>query len=224
MINGIPAWPSTDEVSGRIARIKNLMAEASINALVITNQYNLEYYSGFRSLFWLSDTRPLIAVVRIDSPGISLILNASERRSEFLTRCPDVTPVFYTGFTDIALEAVVTVLEGLPQNAAIGFDYGRDMNGRGSVALISALQRYRLSDAADLIWQQRLIKSEHELQGKQAACKIATDAFFAGLPDLRLGMTEYAFGQNLKQRMIGLGADSVDWLPVRFGKNGRGYA
>ncbi|WP_206628427.1 aminopeptidase P family N-terminal domain-containing protein, partial [Mesorhizobium sp. M1A.F.Ca.IN.020.06.1.1] len=200
------------------------MAEASINALVITNQYNLEYYSGFRSLFWLSDTRPLIAVVRIDSPGISLILNASERRSEFLTRCPDVTPVFYTGFTDIALEAVVTVLEGLPQNAAIGFDYGRDMNGRGSVALISALQRYRLSDAADLIWQQRLIKSEHELQGKQAACKIATDAFFAGLPDLRLGMTEYAFGQNLKQRMIGLGADSVDWLPVRFGKNGRGYA
>ncbi|TIS14331.1 MAG: aminopeptidase P family protein, partial [Mesorhizobium sp.] len=99
---------------------------------------------------------------------------------------------------------------------------------RGSIALIDLLRaaphHFTLSDAADLIWRQRLIKSEHELQAKRAACKIATDAFFVGLADLRLGMSEYEFGQVLKQRMIDLGADSVDWLPVRFGRGGGSYA
>ncbi|MFC7698435.1 hypothetical protein ACFQX9_17265 [Bradyrhizobium sp. GCM10028915] len=36
-------------------------------------------------------------------------------------------------------------------------------------------------------------------------------------------MDEYEFGQLLKQRMIALGADSVDRLPVRFDPAGKSY-
>ncbi|AWX94150.1 hypothetical protein DPM13_17865 [Paracoccus mutanolyticus] len=53
------------------------------------------------------------------------------------------------------------------------------MFGRGSIALVDFLRHpsrdFRLSEAAGLIWQQRLVKSAHEFESKRAACKVATD-------------------------------------------------
>jgi len=219
-----PVWPTEHEVEGRVDRLKERMAERGFEALVLTSQHNFEYYTGFRSLFWLSDTRPFLAIVRLGRPGISIVINRGETSQIF----NHVRIVPYDGFTNIALRAAGEFLSDLPTGSSVGFDYGQDMNGRGSVELLNFLQgpphHFSLIDAADLIWCQRTIKSEHELQAKRAACNIATDAFFAGLPDLRLGITEYEFGQMLKGRMMGLGADSIDWLPVRFGQEGMDYA
>ncbi|MQW24338.1 M24 family metallopeptidase [Sinorhizobium meliloti] len=224
MSSGIPIWPCEPEITARVNRLKENMAEAALDALVITSQHNFEYYTGFRSLFWLSDTRPFLAIVSRDKPGISIIVN----RGEYGEIYSHLHVVPYDGFTDAALNATARFLSELPKGSAVGLDYGPDMNGRGSVALINFLQgapqHFRLTDAADLIWRQRLIKSDHEFQAKRTACNIATDAFFDGLTDLKLGISEYEFGQLLKMRMIGLGADSVDWLPVRFGQGGMNYA
>lgn len=217
-MEAVPVWPGESEIESRISRLKGNMSRAALDALVITSQHNFEYYSGFRTLIWLSDTRPYMAIARRDRPGISIIVV----RGEADERLGCVDRVEYDGFTGAAIDAAGNFLSDLPRAASIGLDYGRDMYGRGSINLINFLQgsprNFQLSDAADLIWLQRVIKSEHELKSKRAACKIATDAFFAGLADLRPGMNEYEFGQILKRRMIDLGADSVDWLPVRFGR------
>lgn len=224
----VPAWPAESEIVGRIERLKENMAREGVEAVVLTSQLNFEYFTGFRTLFWLSDTRPLLAVARLDSPGISIVAHRVEERNHYCGRNSHVHPVFYDGFTESALETAGSLLDGLRKEAAVGFDYGRDMCGRGSIALIDFLRDqprgYRLTDAADLIWRQRLIKSEHEVEAIRTACHIATAAFFDGLPALTIGMTEYEFSQILKQRMIALGAESIDWLPVRFGKGGRSYA
>jgi Xaa-Pro dipeptidase len=222
-----PAWPSDSEIGGRIGRLKDNMAKEGIDAMVITSQFNFEYYTGFRTLFWLSDSRPLLAIARLDKPGIAFVAARFEERNEYCGRIAGVHPVFYDGFTETALQTAGNFLEGLKKESRIGFDYGRDMFGRGSIALVDFLRQeprsYRLVDAADVIWRQRLIKSDHEIEAVRTACHIATDAFFAGLSDLRIGMTEWEFGQVLKQRMIGLGAESVDWIPVRFGAGGKSY-
>ncbi|RVK31282.1 M24 family metallopeptidase [Sinorhizobium meliloti] len=219
-----PIWPAGAEVSTRVERLKENMANASLDAMVFTAQHNFEYYSGFRSLFWLSDTRPFLAIVRRDKPGVSILVNRGEEGDNY----SHVHVVPYDGFTDAAIDAAADFLSDLPTGSAIGLDYGLDMNGRGSVALLNFLQEaprhFRVTDAAEVIWQQRMVKSEHEFQAKRAACKIATDAFFAGLADVRFGISEYELGQLLKRRMAALGADSVDWLPVRFGTGGMNYA
>ncbi|WOH80339.1 Xaa-Pro peptidase family protein [Bradyrhizobium sp. BEA-2-5] len=222
-----PVWPGNDEIVERLVRLSTNMAEAEIDALVITSRQNFEYYTGFQTLFWTSDTRPVLAIVRSDRSGISMILNRGEERNARTVCNPAVTAVYYDGFTEEAVAAAGQFLADLPTSSAVGFDFGTDMFGRGSIALIDFLREsprnFQLSDAADLIWRQRLIKSRHELQAKRDACKIATDGFFAGLSELRMGMSEYAFGQILKLKMIGLGADSVDWLPVRFAPVGGAY-
>jgi Xaa-Pro aminopeptidase len=227
MSSRIPSWPGQAEIGARILGLRESMAQASLDAFIVTARHNFEYYSGFRSLFWTSDARPLFGIVRSDRPGISILINRVEERNVRSAFMGDVHPIYYEGFTEVALQTAGNFLSELPSGSAIGLDYGRDMFGRGSVTLIDLLRRapnhFRLEDAADLIWRQRLIKSEHERQAKREACHIATEAFFDGLPALRLGTSEYEFGQLLKQRMIGLGADNVDWLPVRFGRGGRGY-
>lgn len=223
-----PHWPGEAEVGARIARLRANMADANVDAVILTSRQNFEYYSGFRTLFWTSDTRPLLAIARRDRAGIAIIINGSEERNAQAWPNRHVQPVYYHGYTEVAVSAAGEFLNDLPAGAAVGFDYGPDMFGRGSIALIdylrSAPRNFRLSDQADLIWQQRLVKSQHELATKREACRIATKSFFAGLADLRLGMNEYEFGQLLKQRMIALGADSVDWLPVRFDPAGKSYA
>ncbi|WP_457578220.1 M24 family metallopeptidase [Ensifer adhaerens] len=228
MSDKAPCWPTETEVSERVSCLKKNMEAAGLDALVITSQHNFEYYTGYRTLFWLSDTRPFLAVVRLDKSGISIVLNQGERRDSFSRDNPNVHLVSYQGFTEFALQATANYLGDLPRGSSVGLDYGRDLNGRGSLFLIDSLRNtphnFALLEAADLIWRQRVIKSKHELKAKRIACGIATDAFFEGLADLRLGMTEYEFGQILKVRMIGLGADSIDWLPVRFGQGEMDYA
>ncbi|MFE5700331.1 M24 family metallopeptidase [Rhodococcus koreensis] len=220
MSTTIPSWPSEPEIDARIDRLKANMAQAQLDALILTSQENVEYYTGFRTLFWVSNSRPMLAVVRPDTDGISLVMSGIERHNEYYGRNANIHTAFYSGFIDVAIETTAACLDGLPSGAVIGFDYGPDMFGRGSIALIDLLRQepknFRLTDAADLIWNQRLVKTEREIESKRTVCKIATDAYFAGLGDLSLGITEYEYGQLLKQRLIGLGADTVDWLPVRF--------
>ncbi|OKO78828.1 hypothetical protein AC628_12555 [Bradyrhizobium sp. NAS96.2] len=203
------------------------MAQSAIEAFVITSRHNFEYYTGFLSLYWISDARPLLAIIRRDQPGISILISRIEQRNTRQIRNTDVRPVFYDGFTGDALKVAGNSLRGLPSGSAVGFDYGFDMFGRGSLMLTDLLRaapyQFKLVDAADLIWRQRLIKSDHEFKSIRVACNIATDSFFDGLNHLRLGMSEYEFGQLLEQRMIGLGADSVEWLPVRFGRGDFAY-
>lgn len=223
-----PLWPGEAEIGARVEGLRASMADASIHAMILTSRQNFEYYSGFRTLFWASDTRPLLAVVRQDRAGIAIIVNSSEERNAQAWPNPHVHPLYYQGYTDVAMSLAGEFLSDLRAGAAVGLDYGPDMFGRGSIALIDYLRakprNFKLSDEANLIWRQRLVKSQHELDAKREVCRIATDSFFAGLADLRIGMNEYEFGQLLKQRMIGLGADSVDWLPVRFDPAGKSYA
>lgn len=218
---GAPTWPNDNEIRARVSLLKDNMATEGVDAMVLTSQHNCEYYTGYQSLFWLSDTRPFVAIVRRDRPGVLVVTDQMGRRSEFFQRKDDVTPSFYTGFTAAAMEQVGKTLDDLPEGSTVGFDYGADMYGRGSIALIDFLRQpsrsFQLIDAADLIWRQRMVKSPHEIEAKRTACNIATGAFFDCLPALTIGITEYHYGQILKQRMIALGADSVDWLPVRFG-------
>ncbi|SFN97628.1 Creatinase/Prolidase N-terminal domain-containing protein [Bradyrhizobium sp. Rc3b] len=218
-----PLLPGEEEIGARIARLRVNMADANVDALILTSRQNFEYYSGFRTLFWASDNRPLLAIARRDRAEVAIIINSSEERNAQARPNCHVQPVFYHGYTEVAVSAAGEFLNDLPT-----VDYGLDMFGRGSIALFDHLRgasrTFRLSDQADLIWQQRLVKVSTNWPSKRQACRIATESFFAGLAHLRLGMNKYEFGQLLKQRMIALGADSVDSLPVRFDPPGKSYA
>ncbi len=58
-----PRGFAQDEFEARTARAQRLMAAREIDALLLTTEPELRYFSGFRSQFWESPTRPWFLVV-----------------------------------------------------------------------------------------------------------------------------------------------------------------
>jgi Xaa-Pro dipeptidase len=210
-----------NELAGRNLRIRKLLDENNLDALVVTNRETFEYFTGFRSLFWVSAARPFFAIISTAQTSPTVICASIERRNADYNP-GNCTFLFYNGFVDDALANLSTTLkEALSARPRLAIDYGEELFGRGSLKLTEILQNIghpnALIEAGHLIWQLRCIKSEFEIERKREACRIATSAFFQELPTLHLGGTEQQFAQALSSSMLRLGAESIEWLPVRFG-------
>lgn len=214
----------TREIAARNLRMRSLLEANGIGALIVTNRETFEYFTGFRTLLWASAARPYFAVITPHRDVPTIVCAAIE------TRNAEVNPgncefIFYRGFIDDALTNLSAHLrQALPVDSRIALDYGEELFGRGSLALNAMLQDvagpHPLIEAGHLVWELRCIKSELEIELKRTACRIATDAFFDVLPSLHLGDSERDFATSLSVAMLKGGAESIDWLPVRFGTGG----
>jgi Xaa-Pro dipeptidase len=215
------------EIRTRQVRIKQEMDKRNVDVLILTSRDNFEYFTGFRSMFWASTTRPFYAVIVSDRAESTILVHLSEQRSSVFD--PGASEfVYYAVFLRDALRVLVeTVAKQAPEAKRIAIDYGDDMFGRGSLTLPRALQdlpsKPRIIEGDEMIWAVRMIKSEFEIDLKRRACRIATDSFFEALKGLRIGWTEKEFGRAIMINMLNKGADYVDFLPVRFGKSKLAY-
>ncbi|CAK0799625.1 unnamed protein product [Prorocentrum cordatum] len=57
---------SKQEVQSRILRAQGAMREAGLDALLLTTEANVRYFSGYHSPFWQSPTRPWFLVVAVN--------------------------------------------------------------------------------------------------------------------------------------------------------------
>jgi Xaa-Pro dipeptidase len=219
--------PIRTEVPKRQRRVREEMARRNVDALILTSRANFEYFTGFRSTFWASTTRPFYSVILRDSSSCIILVHRAEERSTAFDH-GNAEFVFYTLFLNDALRTLAELIAKRALSAKrIAIDYGDDIFGRGSLTLVDALRGLpgnpEVLEGDQLIWAVRLIKSEYEIQMKRRACHIATDSFFEPLPNLRLGQTEKEFGRAITINMLNNGADYVDFLPVHFGKSGLPY-
>ena len=51
------------EFDGRVARAQQRMASANLDALLLTTEPEVRYYTGFLTRFWESPTRPWFVVL-----------------------------------------------------------------------------------------------------------------------------------------------------------------
>lgn len=210
------------EYQARLDKLRGKMAANSIDVFVISDRENFEYFSGYKSLFWASKARPFFLIVP-QAGDVVVVASASESRAfkQTINRVPGLAHRPYSGFTDACVAVLLDVAaEYAPSRIAL--DYGFESFGLGSLTLIDAIRsRFTsaaLVEGADLIWSIRMIKSKAEIADKRAALKISTDAFNEALSTLRAGTTEKDFAKTLTLGLIDKGADSVPWLPVRFGR------
>lgn len=198
------------------------MEHRRIDALILTGKSSFEYFTGYRSEFWVSNTRPLYAVIAQDKDSPIIVVHQSEQRSAVLDPANN-TFVFYKLFLEDSLKSLRTEIAGISPNLKkIAIDYGPDLFGRGSLEIGSMLNelpsRPSIVEGAEVIWSVRSVKSEYEIEMKRRACSIATRSFFEVLPNLKIGDREAELARAIKIRMFANGADHIDFLPVRFGK------
>ncbi|HYW75908.1 MAG TPA: Xaa-Pro peptidase family protein [Gammaproteobacteria bacterium] len=212
------------EFEARLERAQRLMAGAGTDALLLTNEPEVRYFSGFLTQFWQSPTRPWFVVVPRAGKPIAVIpeIGAPLMRRTWVD---DVRTWPAPQPDDEGISVLAKTLREVgAATGCVGVPMGPETVLRmplgDYVRLKSALPQTTWTDATALIRDLRMVKSDAEIAKIAHICAIASDAFravpdmaFAGQP---LAQTFRAFKTMLLQG----GADDVPYLVGGAGPGG----
>lgn len=204
------------EFERRLARAQRQMAADGLDALLLTNEPEVRYFSGFLTQFWHSPTRPWFLLVPRERKPIAVIPAIGQplmARSwvDDIRTWPSPRPL------DEGISELVAAL------AEIGADRGRIGMPMGPETLlrmpledyrrlVAALDGARFVDCTGLIRELRMIKSEAEIAKLARVCALASRAFESVPGWIRPGQPlEDAF-RRFRIALLEQGADQVPYL------------
>lgn len=213
-----------DEYEARVEAAQSLMAQHDIDVLLLAQQENVEYFSGFRTGHWNSKTFPTAAVLLHRSKAPVLVL-----------------PQFFSGnaYAGSWVESLVTVPEPHADPRAFGPAVVRAVKDlAGATATIgvergthlvpnwnlddyehvkTSLSSAELVSGADVIWGTRTIKSTREIERMQWLTELTDRAISSALHALEPGWTEVQIAAHIQKEMIARNADGIAFRNIRAG-------
>jgi Xaa-Pro dipeptidase len=201
------------------------MHRDGIDALLLTGEENVAYFSGYRVATIVKSAAPCLIIPADDSPRSVLSVG---RRGNYEVMS-SVDQVHYcvnpeSGFTR-ELERLTslkfskgrlnTTIEELKSaglsNKIIGVELGEGMRMGLCVkeyqGIKSGLPNATFVDAGNLIWELRMIKSPSEVQYIKKACEVACKGFQIGFNSLREGMSEREFARAVYKGFLDAGSE-----------------
>ncbi|MEM7407318.1 MAG: Xaa-Pro peptidase family protein [Pseudomonadota bacterium] len=206
------------EFLARTQRAQALMADAGIDALLLTTEPEVRYFSGFLTQFWESPTRPWFLVVPGAGQPIAVIpeIGGTGMRDTWLS---DVRTWSSPHPSDDGVSLVSAALleaTGYTTGARIGIPSGPETTVRMPLNDLERIRRAlaptEFVDVTDIIRALRVVKSPAEVEKIRHVCQIASQAF-ENLPErLSTGTTERDACRALMLGMLSLGADSTPYV------------
>ncbi len=204
------------EFEARTCRAQRLMAQAGLDALLLTTEPEVRYFSGFLTQFWLSPTRPWFLIVpRRDKPvavipeiGAPLM---ARTWIEDIRSWPSPRP------QDEGVSLLADTLRQLGvAQGRIGLPMGPETHLRMPLNDFTTLKEQLpgalFVDAGNLVPRLRMIKSEAEISKIAHICQIASNAFDA-VPDLIYpGQTLTQAFRSFRIELLNQGANDVPYL------------
>lgn len=202
-----------DEYDRRITRARAAMQEHETDVLLLWDEHNVRYFSGFHSTHWSAKSlQPAVLVLSINDPPILVIPEFFRGMAEATTYISDIRGQERCHY--------IENLRGLPREVAqviadLGYEAGRIGLEDGDVAdmyiprppsdidlLRSEMPKAAFTPAADIIWECRMIKSELEVAALRTACAVTAEAFGEFVETFRLGMSEREAGSLLYSAIV----------------------
>jgi Xaa-Pro dipeptidase len=215
---------TVEEFSVRTKKLQLEMAKVNIGAVFFTTEPEFRYFSGFKSQFWESPTRPWFLVVPAKGKPIAIVpelgvAGFEETWIEDVRSWPAPRP------EDDGISLLSdTLVQAASAQKSIGVMIGPETHLRmpiaGYEALKNKLRHHDMVDISGIIRNIRSIKSTAEIAKIRFICKV-TDAGFNHLHNtLRTGMTEREACKAMHMEMLRLGADSCPYLISTSGHGG----
>ena len=211
------------EFERRVDRFQRRMAECRCDAVILTTEPEVRYFSGFFSQFWQSPTRPWFLVVPATGKPIAVIpeIGASGMARTWIDDIrtwPSPRP------EDDGVSLLAATLGSLPQrHGGIGMCLGPESVLRMPADAFAQLRDRiggALVDVAGLLQRQRMVKSSREIEKIRFICRLAGEAF-ANVPShARVGQTEREICRAMQQDLLVRGADSCSYLVAGSGPGG----
>ena len=212
------------EFENRLALIQASMATDDIDVLVLTQEHDIRYVTGFMTPFWQSPTRPWFVVVPRSGLPKAVIPTIGR---EVMKRC--FTDAVHCFAAPSNTDEGVMLLGQVVRDCAgptpvmgmmIGAETKLMMPLMDIEVLIDAIGQPELVDATEILRSARMVKSPLEIAKIRHICGLASDVFNAIPTWVQTGQTLRSVFREFKINALRSGIDDVSYLVGNAGQGG----
>ena len=212
------------EFEQRLAKVQSVMAADAIDVLLLTQEHDIRYMTGFMTPFWQSPTRPWFVV--IPKSGLPKAVIPTIGR-EVMKRCfTDAVHCFAApSNTDDGIMLLGQVIADCAGTSPIlGMMIGAEtklmMPLMDMEVLIEAIGTPELVDATEILRSARMVKSPLEIAKLRHICGLASDVFNAMPEWAHIGQSLRSVFSTFKINALIAGIDDVSYLVGNAGQGG----
>ncbi len=206
-----------DEYGARIDRIRRLMAENDLGAILVTSEVNFRYITGYQSQTWISPTRPRYCVLPLKGDPIvvsPVTFLVGMRQTSWIS---DIRSWPAPRPEDDGVSLVRdAVWECVGRGGRLGAELGPETRLGMPVAdflrLRDAIAPVEVVDAGTIMTRVRMVKSEAEVGRIRRVARIVSKSFDAVPGFLSKGRSEKDVCRDLQIEILRNGADRSPYL------------
>ena len=221
-----PRGFDTLEFQKRAETIQTSMAREGLEGLLVMNEAEVRYFSGFHTPFWQSPTRPWFLFVPAAGAPVAVIPEIGAALMQ-TTWIEDIRTWGAPNPKDDGISLLCDLLAPLAKRQASlgvmkGHETGFRMPLRDWEQMMSRLTGLKVKDATKIVQAARMVKSEAEIEKLSHICKIGSAAFarlpLVITPDMPLQEVVRAF----RTEALRQGADDVPYVVGGAAEGGYG--
>ena len=226
-MNNIPSRGfDISEYENRLDNIQRLMRSQKMDAILLTTQVDIEYYTGFKTQFFQSPTRPWYVVIPSDNKPKAIIPTIGESGMS-QTWLDDIQTWTSPNPTDDGISLLLATIKSLTSKyKCLGVPKSQESALRMPLddyeGLINSLSGIEIKDANKILRQVRLVKSSAEIDKIRHICQLTSQGFIDLIDLLKAGDSERENCQRFKQCLLALGVDDSPYIVAGSGKDGYG--
>jgi len=199
------------EYEARLEAANRAMHANSLDAILLASEAEVRYFTGFRTQFWQSPTRPWFVILRRDQTPLAII---PEIGAELMARS-DIAEIEAWPAPRPHDDGLSLLKDRLANCRRLGVLMGHETTFRmplNDVFELRAALPAEWIDATDIIRDLRMVKSEREIAYIRQICGIASQGF-ARVPEIaNAGQSLSSVFREFKRMLLELGADDVPYL------------
>ena len=226
-MNNIPSRGfDISEYENRLDSIQRLMHSQKMDAILLTTQVDIEYYTGFKTQFFQSPTRPWYVVIPSDNKPKAIIPTIGESGMS-QTWLDDIQTWTSPNPKDDGISLLLATIKSLTSKyKCLGVPKSQESTLRMPLddyeGLINSLSGIEIKDANKILRQVRLVKSSAEIDKIKHICQLTSQGFKDLNHLLKAGESEQENCKRFKQHLLSLGVDETPYMVAGSGKDGYG--
>ena len=226
MINSPKRGFEVSEYENRLDNIQKLMHESGMDAILLTTQVDIEYYTGFKTQFFQSPTRPWYVLIPSNDKPKAIIptIGESGMRGTWLD---DIQTWTSPNPEDDGISLLLSTIKSITtKHKCLGVPKSQESVLRMPLDdyenLVESLDGIEIKDANKILRQVRLIKSTAEIDKIRHICHLTSQGFKDLANLLKAGESEQENCKRFKQHLLSLGVDDTPYMVAGSGKDGYG--
>ena len=201
LCTGNKTFMSAERTAGRRQKLLLQLKNQSFNALLVSNETNVGYLTGFTG-----DSSYLLI-----GEGICVLISDGRYTTQIAAECPGMDVYIRPQTESIVVAAAKVVKKAKLQKLGVEADHLSLSNFEKLKAEVKGLEATPVSDAVESL---RLIKDAHEVAEIRQAIRQAEKGFDVLRAQLRGELTELQAAHILEQAMRQFGATGASFPPI----------